>query len=99
MLVALRLSRVKDRSGDMFLLPKPYWITNATGTTHGSPHAYDREVPVLLFGTGIRPGRYSGPASPADIVPTLAALTGVQVKTDGHVLREALTAPPPGTTP
>jgi hypothetical protein len=98
-LTALRLSRVPDRSGDMFLVPRPYWITNLTGTTHGSPQAYDREVPVLLFGAGIKPGRYAEPASPADIVPTLAALTGVQMpKTDGRVLREALTGPMPPPT-
>jgi hypothetical protein len=99
-LVALRLSRVPDRSGDLFLLPRPFWITNATGTTHGSPQAYDREVPVLLFGAGIKPGRYAEPASPVDIVPTLASLAGVQMpKTDGRVLREALSAPPAATTP
>lgn len=93
-LVALRLSRVADRSGDMFLVPRPFWITNLTGTTHGSPQPYDREVPVIFFGAGIKPGRYAEPASPVDIVPTLAFLTGVQMpKTDGRVLREALTAP------
>lgn len=99
MLVALRHSRVADRSGDMFLVPRPYWITNLTGTTHGSPHAYDRAVPVVLFGAGIKAGRYAEPASPADIVPTLAELAGVQMpKTDGRVLREALAAPAPPPT-
>ena len=99
-LVALRYSRVPDRSGDMFLVPRPYWIINANGTTHGTPQAYDREVPVLLFGAGIKAGRYSEPASPVDLVPTLAALVGVHMpKTDGRVLREALTAPPSPTTP
>jgi predicted AlkP superfamily pyrophosphatase or phosphodiesterase len=94
-LVALRLSRVPDRSGDMFLVPRPYWITNLTGTTHGSPQPYDRQVPVLLFGSNIKPGRYLDPASPADLVPTLAALAGVQMpKTDGRVLTEALVAAP-----
>ena len=81
-------------------MPRPYWITNLTGTTHGSPQPYDREVPVLLFGAGIKSGHYAEPASPADIVPTLAAMTGVQMpKTDGRVLREALIAPPSPTTP
>jgi predicted AlkP superfamily pyrophosphatase or phosphodiesterase len=99
-LVALRYSRVPDRSGDLFLVPRPYWITNLTGTTHGTPQAYDREVPVLLFGAGIKTGRYGEPASPVDIVPTLAVLAGVHMpKTDGRVLREALSTPPNPTTP
>ena len=97
-LVALRYSRVPDRSGDLFLVPRPYWITNLTGTTHGSPQPYDRQVPVLLFRAGIKGGRYGDPASPADI--NAAALAGVQMpKSDGRVLREALSAPPHTTTP
>jgi predicted AlkP superfamily pyrophosphatase or phosphodiesterase len=99
-LVALRLSLVPDRSGDIVFSPKPYWITNATGTTHGSPNAYDQQVPVVLFGAGIRPGHYAGAASPADLVPTLAALVGVHMpRTDGRVLREALSSAPVPTTP
>ena len=104
-LTALRYSRVPDRSGDMFLVPRPYWVVDATGsahagTTHGTPQAYDREVPVLLFGAGIKPGHYTDPVSPVDIVPTLAALVGVHMpKTDGRVLREALTTPPATTNP
>jgi predicted AlkP superfamily pyrophosphatase or phosphodiesterase len=92
---ALRLSMVPDRSGDLFLVPKPGWITHgASGTTHGTPNAYDREVPVILFGAGIKAGRYPGPASPADLVPTLASLAGVRMpKTDGRVLQEAFGTP------
>ena len=91
---ALRRSMVPDRSGDLFLVPKPNWITNTEGTTHGSPNAYDREVPVVFYGAGIKPGRYAGEASPADIVPTLAALVGVRMpKVDGRVLQDALAVP------
>jgi len=48
-------------------------------------------VPVLLFGAGIRPGKYDTSASPADLVPTLASLAGISLSTaEGRVLTEAL---------
>ena len=87
------------RSGDLFILPKPYWLMDGTptgqarryGTGHGVPYYYDQRVPVLLMGWGIRPGEFSREVTPADIAPTLAALTGVTLAPrDGHVLYEAL---------
>jgi len=48
-------------------------------------------VPILLMGYGIQPGEYFAPATPADIAPTFASLTGVTLSTrDGRVLSEAL---------
>jgi hypothetical protein len=48
-------------------------------------------VPVLFMGFGIQPGEYFEPVTPADIAPTLGALTGVTLATrDGRVLAEAL---------
>jgi predicted AlkP superfamily pyrophosphatase or phosphodiesterase len=87
-----RLSYVPGRSGDFVILPKPNWITRgSTGSTHGTPYAYDAHVPVVLFGAGVRAGRYDAAASPADIAPTLAALTRIALpRATGRVLREAL---------
>jgi hypothetical protein len=63
----------------------------ATGTTHGSPYPYDREVPLAFFGGNIKPGRYPGLATPVDIAATLAAVAKLPLaKTDGRVLTEAL---------
>ena len=87
------------RSGDLFVLQKPYWLTDSsaegskryTGTGHGTPYYYDQRVPILLMGSGIQPGEYFQVATPADIAPTLGALTGVTLAThDGRVLAEAL---------
>jgi predicted AlkP superfamily pyrophosphatase or phosphodiesterase len=92
-------SYFSSRSGDLFLLPKPYWLMDGTpsgqarryGTGHGVPYYYDQRVPVLLMGWGIRSGKYFREVTPADIAPTLAALTGVTLAPrDGHVLAEAL---------
>lgn len=99
---ALALDLYPERSGDVWVSLKPNWIFSgrtakgwAGGTTHGSANAYDQRVPVILFGEGIKPGQYTMSATPADIAPTLAALSGVRIaRTDGHILREALAAPP-----
>ncbi|MDP9339975.1 MAG: alkaline phosphatase family protein [Acidobacteriota bacterium] len=93
---------MKSRSGDLIIVPKPYWIWDYSapgqpsrgGTSHGTPYYYDQKVPVILMGAGIRPGKYYEAATPADIAPTLAALCGITLATrDGRALREALDQP------
>jgi predicted AlkP superfamily pyrophosphatase or phosphodiesterase len=103
---AFALSYFPGRSGDLFILPKPYWLMDGTptgkqrsyGTGHGVPYNYDQHVPVLFMGFGIQHGQYFQPITPADIAPTLAALCGITLSSrDGHVLAEALRKQP-GTT-
>ena len=47
-----------DRSGDVLLVFKPYHIlySRLSGTSHGSPHAYDTHVPLVIFGPGVMTG-------------------------------------------
>lgn len=99
---AMALSYFPGRSGDLFILPKPYWLMDATppgktrsyGTGHGVPYNYDQRVPVLFMGFGIQPGEYFQSITPADIAPTLAALCGITLAPrDGHILSEALKKP------
>lgn len=88
---ASTLSYFEERSGDLIIVLKPYWIPDGSTATHGSPYEYDTRVPVVLFGTGINSGTYSTPATPADIAPTLSALVGFSMpETDGRILEEAL---------
>jgi predicted AlkP superfamily pyrophosphatase or phosphodiesterase len=92
---AAALGALGSRSGDFIAVPKRGWVMLARGsgnaTTHGTPYDYDQRVPLILFGAGIRAGAHDGAVTPADIVPTLSALTGVGMSaTDGRVLREAL---------
>ncbi len=86
------------RSGDLVIVPKPYWLgvsspsgkSRDSGTGHGTPYYYDQRVPILLMGWGIQKGEYFGAVTPADIAPTLAALCGITLSThDGRVLSEA----------
>ena len=95
----LALSYYPGRSGDLFLLSKPYWLHDGTpagktrsyGTGHGTPYNYDQRVPILFMGFGIQPGEYFQSVTPADIAPTLAALCGITLAPrDGHILSDAL---------
>jgi predicted AlkP superfamily pyrophosphatase or phosphodiesterase len=79
-------------SGDVVLVSDPFWVPGTlSGTTHGSPYAYDTQVPLLLAGPGIRPGRYAARVSTLDLAPTLADLLGVlpPAGSEGRVLAEA----------
>jgi predicted AlkP superfamily pyrophosphatase or phosphodiesterase len=99
---AFAYSYFPGRSGDLFILPKPYWLLDGTpigkqrsyGTGHGVPYNYDQHVPILLMGFGIQPGQYFQSVTPADIAPTFATLCGITLASrDGHVLAEALKKP------
>ena len=81
------------RSGDLILIAQPYkFMGDALPTTHGTPYAYDTNVPTIIMGPGVIAGRYLEPASPADIAPTLSALLRITPPTNatGRVLVEAL---------
>jgi predicted AlkP superfamily pyrophosphatase or phosphodiesterase len=98
----------KSRSGDLLIVPKPYWIWDYSapgkptrgGTSHGTPYYYDQRVPIILMGWGIRAGEYFESATPADIAPTLATLCGITLSPrDGRTLSEALEASQPAQPP
>jgi arylsulfatase A-like enzyme len=47
------------------------------------------------MGPGIRPGEYPEPATPADVVPTLASLAGISLaRVEGRRLDAALSSKP-----
>lgn len=52
------------------------------GAGHGSPYIYDRMVPAIFLGAGVRPGRSSTLGRTVDFAPTLAALAGLTVPAD-----------------
>lgn len=54
------------------------YFQGVTYATHGQPHDYDTQVPIIFWGPGIAAGRRAGAARVVDIAPTLAALLGVR---------------------
>ncbi|MFM9966917.1 MAG: alkaline phosphatase family protein [Burkholderiales bacterium] len=74
----VRKSWHPERSADMQLVVKPYWLFGTpgrTGTTHGSPHPYDTHVPIMFYGPRwIGAGEVTTRVEVVDIAPTLARL-------------------------
>lgn len=84
-----RNSFVPGKSGDLFIQPHHSCLIRNAGTTHGSPHSYDRNIPLVFYGEAIVPGRTDVEAYSVDIAPTLARLLGMESPAglDGKQLR------------
>ena len=71
------------RSGDVYVVFKPQLFINdfdglVVAASHGSVRRYDRHVPVVFAGNGIKPMTVSRPSTPCDIAVTLANKLGVE---------------------
>jgi len=76
----MRKSWNAGRSGDIQYALKPYWmLTSSTNsTTHGSPHLYDTNIPIVFYGPAwIGAGRVDTRVEEADVAPTIARLLGI----------------------
>jgi predicted AlkP superfamily pyrophosphatase or phosphodiesterase len=94
LLDAIRKSYYWGRSGELYVVPKPGFIFDSeiNGTKSGSPYNYDCQVPLIIAGSGVEPGRYGTSASPADIAATIAAILAIEPPntSEGRVLFECL---------
>lgn len=85
-------SYLPEIGGDLVILPKPHFYEfEGYPANHITNWAYDRMVPLLLYGPNFKPGVFSG-AKVIDLAPTLAFLLGVlpSPTNQGRVLSEAL---------
>jgi hypothetical protein len=75
----VRRSFQPDRCGDVIGVVKPYHIAwTLSGTTHGSPHAYDTHVPLMVYGAGVRPGAHQELVRPQAAPVLLARALGIK---------------------
>jgi arylsulfatase A-like enzyme len=67
------------RSGDLVARVKKYVYLGGYvgGTGHGTPYDYDRHVPIVFMGPGVRPGRHDVDTGPEDIAWALGRLLGL----------------------
>jgi predicted AlkP superfamily pyrophosphatase or phosphodiesterase len=93
--VLMRRAWNRQLSGDLMVVTKPFWFFGSgnSGSSHGTPYAYDTNVPLLIMGKRwIKPGAYGQYAEVVDIAPTLANLLRVRppAASEGRVLTEAV---------
>ncbi len=85
---AIGLSIADDAPGDIYVLPSAGTIADdvpgSTGTGHGSPFDYDRDVPVLVVGPGVTRGRTTSTVAQGRVAATLAHLLGIAPPHAGH---------------
>lgn len=97
LLEKLRRSYYPGRTGDVMFALKPFTVMDdgTEGADHGSPYDYDAHVPLIFMGAGVKSGTYTRDVSPADLAPTLSAMTGIEFPAgrDGCVLTEAIGQP------
>src|SRR5258708_5031225 len=96
---AMAASYFPGRSGDLFIVPKAYWVVDSKapgkardyGTGNGTPWNYDNTLPLLLLSYTLHPHQLFHPSPPADIAPTVAALCGITLSSrHGQLLAQAL---------
>lgn len=96
-ITALRLGFYPERSGDVLMVMKPFHVLESEpkGTSHGTPWSYDAEVPLILYGRGVKPGLYPDTVHAVDLASTAAALMeiGNPAMAEGRALAEALALP------
>ncbi len=80
------------RSGDFSIIFEPGYMSGTGGTTHFSAYDYDRHVPLLIAGPGIKAGQFNRTVAVNDVAPTLANIleVGTPSGSSGRVLDEIL---------
>ncbi|MFE5337163.1 alkaline phosphatase family protein [Isoptericola sp. NPDC056573] len=89
-----RRMRMSPRHGDLVVEPEPGWSFGSTPAAPAGRHGSttELEVPLVLAGSGVLPGRHPRDPWHVDVAPTIAALLGVDppAGAQGRVLSEAL---------
>lgn len=78
-----------DASGNVHLIPNPYWFLHSTdeahkmglpglAAIHSSPWAYDTYVPIFFAGGNLSPRTVARRVSPTDIAATIGAYLGIK---------------------
>lgn len=79
--VMAQLSFHPDRAGDLYLIPPAFDLALpplSQGSDHGTPHEYDRHMPILAYGVGVKKtGERKDAVSSLIVAPLVSKLLGI----------------------
>lgn len=86
----IRKTFISGVSGDVVMIPKPFWVEKTAFATHVTGYNYDRSVPLIISGPHVKPGVYPNEVELTDLAPTLSFILGIVAPSgsDGRVLHE-----------
>lgn len=92
----VRNSYFPGRSGHVYVHWKRYWYQGKKLAGHGAAYDYDQHVPVLLMGSGVKPGRYARKVCPTGLAVTICKLLDIDppATSTGEVYNEAMLPQP-----
>lgn len=87
-----KASCVPGVSGHWILVPKPFWYEQGPPANHMTFYAYDRFVPLILWGSRFKAVRVAQSVSVLDLAGTLAYALGVIPPSsfEGRILHEMI---------
>lgn len=90
---AMQQSFYPARSGDVIITLMPGWIDERDDcrSSSGSAYNYDRRVPMIIFGGGVKAGNVDSPTDIVDLATTEAHLLGIDspAAASGRILAAA----------
>lgn len=81
---------IPGKSGEVILIPKPFWFDKGAFATHTTGYEYDRSVPLIIAGGAAKAGVYARDVEVVDLAPTLSFMLGLVAPSgsDGRILNE-----------
>lgn len=81
----------EGRSGDVIIIPKPYYINSSKMNTHMTGYSYDKTVPLFIMGEAFKKTQHPKIVEVVDLAPTLSYILGIipPSANEGRVLTES----------
>lgn len=99
--IQARNSFDRDRSPDVLIVPRPYFMPPGEPLSHSSGYTYDVSIPLVMKGRYVRRAVLAHQPHITSVAPTLSWMLGIvpPALSEGRLLNEVFSPPPPRKKP